>query len=285
MKRIFDDTFKTLLFLFVLGLFTLSSGSATNILWNGTLWAIIDEENGNYYLTTISTNGYLTKVPLHLNGTPCGLVWNGSEWLVETFIPDSVVVQTLNGSVLFRLHSYDCSGFAYLNGTYYVPISESARMGDCSLVQVSGDGKIKGTVPCGFINGVRVKAVGAGLYLMNCTGIYIYSNGHFELIQRLENCAEDFDVLNDKILLCSNDFIEHSKNTTRKILTSCDAIGCNGRECLIVANGTLYSYDGGLRKFKIEKVVNPSSAFKKTIALSVFIAVLAGLLIWRRRSF
>jgi len=260
------------------------AGASSFIAWNGTSWAILNSENGSY-LTLVTPGGHISETLLRTNGTPCGLVWNGSEWLVETFIPDSVVVQTLNGSVLFRLHSYDCSGFAYLNGTYYVPISESARMGDCSLVQVSGEGKIKGTVPCGFINGVRVKAVGAGLYLMNCTGIYIYSNGHFELIQRLENCAEDFDVLNDKILLCSNDFIEPSKNTTRKILTSCDAIGCNGRECLIVANGTLYIYDGGLKKLEIKNHTNHSEGtFKKAIVMGAFIALVVNLLLWKGRS-
>ncbi|QDA31583.1 hypothetical protein FH039_08190 [Thermococcus indicus] len=230
----------------------------------------------------VSTNGHLSKVPLHLNGTPCGLAWNGREWLVETFIPDSVVVQTPNGSVLFRFHSYDCRGFAYFNRTYYVPISESAMMGDCSLLLVSPNGSVERRIPCGFINGVRVKIVGKKLYLMNCTGIYVYSNGAFKRALQLDNWAEDFDVLNDKILLCSNGLIEHSKNGTREITDSCDAISCNGWECLIASNGALYIYDGNLSTLEIEE--NTRNINPKTVAVGVFLVFLTIWLLMRRKS-
>jgi hypothetical protein len=254
------------------------------VAWNGTSWAILNDENGSY-LTLVRPDGHVSEVLLNVNGTPCGLAWNGSQWIVETFIPDSVVVQTLNGSVLFRIHSYDCRGFAYLNGTYYVPISESARMGDCSLVEVSRSGNIEKTVPCGFINGVRIKAVEGRIYLMNCTGIYIYSGGRFELVQRLKNCAEDFDVLNGEILLCSNSLIEISKNGERRALNSCDAIGCNGWECLVAAKGTLYVYDGA-RMLEIKNHTNHSEGtFKKAIVPGALISILIVLLLWRKRSF
>ncbi|GAB6135226.1 hypothetical protein [Thermococcus prieurii] len=256
-----------------------------DISWNGTVWAVLDNENGSH-LTVVTPDWHISTVPLRVNGTPCGLAWNGSQWIVETFIPDRVEIQTLNGSVLFRIHSYDCRGFAYLNGTYYVPISESARMGDCSLVQVSGEGKIKGTVPCGFINGVKVKTVEGRIYLMNCTGIYVYSDGRFEQVQRLKNCAGDFDFLGDKTLLCSNGLVEVSKNGGREILNACDAIGCNDEECLVAANGTLYVYDGGLKKLEIKNHANHSEGtFKKAIVLGAFIAILIVLLVWRKRSF
>ncbi|WP_145955397.1 hypothetical protein [Thermococcus henrietii] len=256
-----------------------------DISWNGTVWAVLDNENGSY-LTLVTSDGHVSEIPLRVNGTPCGLAWNGSQWIVETFIPDRVEIQTLNGSVLFRIHSYDCKGFAYLNGTYYVPISESAMMGDCSLVQVSGEGKIKGTAPCGFINGVKVKVVEGRIYLMNCTGIYVYSDGRFEQVQRLENCTSDFDFLKDKTLLCSIGLIEHSKNTTRKILSSCDAIGCSGRECLVAANGTLYTYDGSLKTLEIENHANHSgSTLKKALSLGALLALLVGLFLCRRRPF
>ena len=255
------------------------------IAWNGTSWAILNDKNGSH-LTVVTPDWHISTVPLRVNGTPCGLAWNGSEWLVETFIPDRVTVQTLNGSVLFRIHSYDCRGFAYLNGTYYVPISESAMMGDCSLVEVSERGNIEKTVPCGFINGVKVKAVEGRIYLMNCTGIYIYSNGHFNQIQRLKNCASDFDFLNDKNLLCSNGLVEISKNGERKILDTCDVIGCNGRECLIVANGTLYTYDGGLKKLEIKNHTSHSEGtFKKALISGALLAILIVLFVWRKRSF
>ncbi|WP_157255127.1 hypothetical protein [Palaeococcus ferrophilus] len=228
-------------------------------------------------------DGHLSRVLLYLNGTPCGLVWNGNEWLVEAFIPDSVVVQTLNGSVLFRIHSYDCRGFAYLNGTYYVPISESARMGDCSLFQVSSNGSIKKTIPCGFIKGVRIKAVEGRLYFVNCTGVYVYSNGAFRRILQLNNCTEDFDVLNGKILLCfGGGLIEHSKNGTKEITDSCDAIRCNGRECRILSNGTLYTYDGNLSTLEIEEKtrnINP-----ETVVVGVFLVFLTIWLMMKRKS-
>jgi len=54
-----------------------------------------------------------------------------------------------------------------------------------------------------------------------------------------------------KILLCSNGLIEHSKNGTKEITDSCDAISCNRRECLIASNGTLYIYNGKLRTLEI----------------------------------
>jgi len=255
------------------------------IAWNGTSWAILNCENGSY-LTLVTSDGRVSEVPLRVNGTPCGLVWNGSQWIVETFILDSVAIQTLNGSILFRVHSYDCRGFAYLNGTYYVPISESARMGDCSLVEVTGSGNIEKTVPCGFINGVRIKAVEGRIYLMNCTGIYAYSNGGFERIYRLKNCASDFDFLGDRFLLCSNGLVEVSKNGERRVLSSCGALGCNGKECLIVANGTPYLYGDMLKKLEIEKVANSSaSAFKKALVPGTLIAVLIVLLVWRKMSF
>lgn len=219
------------------------------IAWNGTSWAILNDKNGSH-LTLVTPDGHVSEVPLRVNGTPCGLVWNGSQWIVETFIPDSVTIQTLNGSVLFRIHSYDCKGFAYLNGTYYILISESAIMGDCSLVEIPRSGNIEKTVPCGFINGVKVKTVEGRIYLMNCTGIYVYPNGAFKRVLQLDNCAEDFDVRNGEILLCSNGLIEHSKNGMREITDSCDAISCNGWECLIASDGALHIYDGNLKYFR-----------------------------------
>ncbi|KUH32964.1 hypothetical protein APY94_07925 [Thermococcus celericrescens] len=281
MKRI--NVFRSvILLLFTFELFTLGLGNAISVSWNGTTWALLSEENGSYYLTTVVPDGHLSKVPLHLNGTPCGLAWNGSEWLIETFVPDSVVVQTLNGSVLFGIHSYDCRGFAYLNGTYYVPISESARMGDCSLFQVSSNGSVEKTIPCGSIDGAGIKAVEGRLYFINCTRVYVYSNGAFKRVLQLDNCAEDFDILNGKILLCSNGLIEHSKNGTKEITDSCDAISCNGRECLIASNGTLYIYDGNLSTLEIEEKarnINP-----KTVAVGVFLVFLTIWLLMRRKS-
>jgi len=276
--------FTVLSLLFILAMSLPYASTHPFVAWNGTSWAILNDENGSY-LTVVTPDWHISTVPLRVNGTPCGLAWNGSEWLIETFIPDSVAIQRPNGLVLFRIHSYDCRGFAYLNGTYYVPISESARMGDCSLVEVSRSGNIEKTVPCGFINGVRIKAVEGRIYLMNCTGIYVYSGGRFEQVQQLENCADDFDFLKDKTLLCSNGLVEVSKNGGRKILDACDAIGCSGRECLVAAKGTLYVYDGA-RMLEIKNHANHSEGtFKKAIVPGALISILIVLLLWRKRSF
>ena len=192
-----------------------------------------------------------------------------------------MVIQTLNGSVLFGIHSYDCRGFAYHNGTYYVLTSESAMMGDCSLLLVSPNGSVEKTIPCGSIDGARIKAVEGRLYFINCTGVYVYSNGAFKRALQLDNCAEDFDVLNGKILLCSNGLIEVSKNGTKGITDSCDAIGCNGRECLIASNGTLYIYNGNLT-LSIEE--NTGNINPKTIAVGVFLVFLAIWILRGRKS-
>ncbi|WP_297504137.1 hypothetical protein [Thermococcus sp.] len=281
MKRI--NVFRSvILLLFTFELSTLGLGNAISVSWNGTTWAFLSEENGSYYLTTVVPDGHLSKVPLHLNGTPCGLAWNGSGWIVETFTPDNVIFQTINGSLLFKIHSYDCRGFAYLNGTYYIPTSESAMMGDCSLLFVSPNGSVEKAIPCGFINGVKVKVRNGKPYFMNCTGVYVYSNGAFKRTLQLDNCAEDFDVLNGKILLCSNGLIEHSENGTKEITDSCDAISCNGRECLIASNGTLHLYDGNLSAFEIGK--NTRNINPRTLAVLLFLVFLTIWLLIRRKS-
>jgi len=65
-------------------------------------------------------------------------------------------------------------------------------MGDCSLLLVSPNGSVEKTIPCGSINGIRVKVQEGRLYLMNCTRVYVYSNGAFKRALQLEDCAEDF---------------------------------------------------------------------------------------------
>jgi len=258
--------------------------SSVTVSWNGTAWAVLDE-NGSH-LTIVTSDQDVLMFSLRVNGTPCGLTWNGSEWLVETFIPDKIIVQTLNGSHIFHVHSYDCRGFAYINGTYHVPISESAMMGDCSLLLISPNGSIKGTIPCGFINSVRVKAIEGKLYFMNCTGVYVYSNGRFEQVHQLNDCADGFGFLRDKLLLCSGGLTEVSKNGEREVLNACDAIGCNDRECLIVANKTLYIYDGRLRKLETEKIPDSSaSVLMKALTLSALVVLLASVILLRKRLF
>ncbi|WP_297464479.1 hypothetical protein, partial [Thermococcus sp.] len=240
---------------------------------NESSWGVLEEGNGTYSLLIVSGGKLVSTGKMNIIGEPCGLAWNGSEWLIETFVPDSVVVQTLDGSSLFKMHSYECRGFAYLNGSYYIPISESAMIGDCSLLQVSQNGSVEKTIPCGSINGVRVKAQEGRLYLMNCTGVYVYSGGTFRRVLQLENCAEDFDVLNGKILLCSSGFIEHSRNGTKEIRDSCEAIDCNGRECIVASNGTLYIYNGNLSALEIGG--NTRNIDLKTIAVGLFFILLA----------
>jgi len=276
-----------LVLLMSLPLHSASGDRVISIAHNESSWGILEGQNGDYFLLTVRVltvrDGAITSPRgLNLTGEPCGLVWNGSDWLIETFVLDRVIVQTPNGSPLFGIHSYDCRGFAYLNGSYYIPISESAMMGDCSLLQVSQNGSLEKTIPCGFINGVKVKVRDGKLYLMNATGIYVYSSGTFRRVLQLENCAEDFDVLEGKILLCSNGLIEHSKNDTKEIRESCDAIDCNGRECLIASNGTFYIYDGNLSA--LEDGRNTRNIDLKTIAVGLCFIFLAIWLLRRRKS-
>ena len=169
-----------LVFLMSLPLHSASGDRVISIAHNGSSWGVLEEKNGMYSFLTVSGKEMVSPTRLNLTGDPCGLVWNGSEWIVETFVPDSVVVQTLDGSSLFKLHSYDCRSFTYLNGSYHIPISESAMMGDCSLLRVSQNGSVEKTIPCGFINGVKVKVRDGKLYSMNCTGVYFYSSGAFK---------------------------------------------------------------------------------------------------------
>ena len=124
--------------------------------------------------------------------------------------------------------------------------------------------------------------VQAILYLMDATGIYVYSSGTFKRVLQLHNSPDDFDVLEGKILLCSNGLIEHSRNGTKGIRDSCDAIDCNGRKCLIASNGTFYIYDGNLSALEIGK--NTRNIALKTIAVGLFFIFLAVWFLRRRKS-
>ena len=103
--------FSLLVLLIALPIPSASGGRVISISHNGSSWGVLEEENGMYSFLTVSGKEIVSSTRLNLTGEPCGLVWNGSEWVVETFVHDNVIFRTLNGSFLFKIRSYDYRGF------------------------------------------------------------------------------------------------------------------------------------------------------------------------------
>ncbi|NJE27138.1 hypothetical protein E3E22_11055, partial [Thermococcus sp. MV5] len=51
---------------------------------SGSSWGVLEEANGTYSLLIVSGGKLVSKIRLNPTGEPCGLAWNGSEWIVET---------------------------------------------------------------------------------------------------------------------------------------------------------------------------------------------------------
>jgi hypothetical protein len=257
-----------------------AGGEFISAAWNGSTWAVLYSDSNGYTLILYSHGKVVRERPIESNAIPCYVSWNGSEWILEAFAPDTdrAILELPNGSEITFFHSYGCSGFAFWNGTYYIPLMESAMMGDCSLGVVR-EGNVSWE-DCGAFDGFKIKTIGGGLYaLFNFTRIMEFQNGSWREVFRVENPPRDFSFLHENPVFCPSE-----------ILPDCTAVECNSTSCLMLAGPSVYEYTGN-RLTNITSIIlrEPHGSWALQIGLFLIILLILWFLlaVWKmvRRKF